>query len=70
MTDRDRLFKLQEAVRLLREVEFSYKEDSLIRKMIYCVMVERFSLTDIGDLMTKLKEKVWKEQSENNKDKG
>lgn len=68
MTDHERLYKIQEAVRLLREVEFSYKEDDPIRKMFYGVMVERFSLTHIGALMTELKERIWKGQSERSKD--
>lgn len=63
LTDSERLHKIQEAVRLLREVEFSYETDHPIRRMIYSVMVERFSLTHLGALMTEFKEKIWKEQS-------
>lgn len=62
LSDRERLHKIQEAVRLLREVEFSYEYGNPIRTMIYGVMVENFSLTRLGSLMTELKAKVWKEQ--------
>jgi hypothetical protein len=63
MTDNERLEKLQEAVRLLRDVEFSYEPpDHPIRRMMYSVMVECFSLTRIGNLMTELKNRKWKEQ--------
>lgn len=68
MTDNERLEKLQQAVRLLREVEFSYEVDHPTRRMFYAMIVEWFSLTLIGDLMTKLKEKKWKEQSEEKAD--
>lgn len=63
LSDRERLHKIQEAVRLLREVEFSYETGHPDRQMIYEIMVKCFSLTHIGHLMTTLRDKVWKEQS-------
>lgn len=59
MTDNERLEKLEQAVRLLRDVEFSYKEGQYERRMIYRVMVDSFSLNFIGALMTELKKRKW-----------
>ena len=59
MTDQERLEKLEEAVRLLREVEFSYPSGHYDRSMMYKIMVDSFSLTGIGNLMTELKKKVY-----------
>lgn len=58
MTDQERLDALEEAQRLIRKVEFSYPYGHDTRRMIYKVMVDSFSLTQIGNLMTQLKKKV------------
>jgi len=69
MTDNERLEKLQEAVRLLREVEFSYNPpDHTTRRMIYKVIVECFSLWRIGELMTELKKRKWAGQGDDDPD--
>ena len=69
MTDNERLEKLNQAVRLIREVEFSYEPpDHTVRRMIYKVMVECFSLSRIGDLMTELKKKKWAGQGDDDPD--
>lgn len=63
MTDNERLEKLEQAVRLIRDVAFSYKEGEYPRRMIYRVMVDCFSLNFIGALMTELKRKKWAGQN-------
>lgn len=55
MNNKERLSNLKEALRLIREVEFSYPPGDPIRQMIYSVVVDRFSLTHLGDLMMDLK---------------
>ncbi len=64
MTDNERLEKLEQALRLIREVEFSYSEDDYKRKMIYRGVVHSFGLgAEIGVIMTELKNKKWAPQS-------
>lgn len=58
MTDEQRLEKLEQAVKLIREVEFSYPVGDETRRMMYASVVEVFSLTRIGQLMTELRKKV------------
>jgi len=55
MTNKERLRKLEQAVSLIRDVEFSYEYGTPNRSMIYRVMVESFSITDVGQLMTELR---------------
>ena len=62
MTDEVRLEKLEKAVKLIREVEFSYESGHPTRSMMYGVMVDSFSLTKIGHHMTQLKKKIWGER--------
>lgn len=65
MTDKERLDKLEQAVKLLREVEFSYEYGHPVRAMFYRVMVNSFSLTDIGAFMTELKNNRYRDSHDN-----
>lgn len=60
----ERLEKLEQACKLIRDVEFSYPYGDATRAMIYKVMVDKFSFTDIGALMTHLKERIKKDKYE------
>ncbi len=55
MTDQERLEKLEQGIALIQEVEFSYPADHPTRRMIYKVMVDCFSVSQVGALITKLK---------------
>lgn len=55
MNDQERAQKLEQAVSLIREVEFSYPYGDPTRHMIYSVIVDSFSLSRIGSLITFLK---------------
>lgn len=68
MTDNERLEKLEQAVRLLRDVEFSYPVDHPTRRMFYTLMVEWFSVTHIGQFMTQLKKRKWAGQGDEDPD--
>jgi hypothetical protein len=54
----ERLTKLRQAETLIREVEFSYPVGDPVRLMIYRVIVENFSLTKIGNLISQLKASI------------
>lgn len=64
LTDAERLEKLEQAIALIRDVEFSYPfvndegQRDETRRMIYSVIVDSFSLTKIGALYSNLRKKV------------
>ena len=58
LTDAERLEKLEQAVKLIREVEFSYPLDSDERKRLYCWVASHCSFIGyLGQLIDGFKRK-------------
>lgn len=65
MTNEERLHKLNEAERLIREVEFSYPQGDEIRRRIYCSIVSTFSyMGELNPVIDGLKAKIKEERLE------
>ena len=63
MTDKERIEKLSQAEKLIREVEFSYPENSYERSIIYHSVAHAFSIIgypNIGMILQNLKDRRWK----------
>jgi len=58
MTDKERIEKLEQAIKLIREVEFSYPPGNDLRLNIYRVLVSLEWCIAIGDLLDALKKSV------------
>lgn len=64
MTNKERLSKLEQAKKLIREVEFSYPLDSAPRSELYRLVVETFGIGSFLESAIKVFEKEISEKEE------